>query len=126
VREQVRGKPCILKIEMMTNELNKPIEAMKNAMDALAEIVLSQDAPGNFDGDDLVNALCILQYVAHSLAWKNPAFADLTIEQRCKLAEETGKNLRQTMKLFTGIDPHDVLANSHTDAWPETIEPKAA
>lgn len=100
----------------------EPVKQLKGALNILSNIALLCDMPGDFDGVDLVNILSVLQYVAHSLAWKNPAFAKLTFEQRCQIAAETGKNLRQTLTLFTGIDPHNVIDASPSFNWPETIE----
>ena len=91
---------------------------MKDLLELLGKTSLElSDTPGDFDGDDLVNALLILQHVAMSLAWKHQNDHGLTMEQRSLLAEEFGKNLRQSVTLFTGIDPVDVLT-----PWPEVVE----
>lgn len=84
---------------------------------SIATLGAEEDGPGDFDGNDLVSALIILQHVAHSLAWHRAQLAgDLTMEQRELLAIEFGKNLRQSVTLFTGIDPREVVKE-----WPEVI-----
>lgn len=105
-----------------------PAEAVtqiKRALNVLCNLVLLKELPGDFDDIDLVNVLAVLTYVAHSLAWKNPEFEHLTIEQRCIVATEVGQNLRQTLTLFTGIDPAEVVTKSPSYFdWPETLEEK--
>lgn len=92
---------------------------MKELLEALGNAALeSSETPGDFDGNDLVNALLILQHVAHSIGWKHQNDLGFTFEQQCTMAEEFGKNIRQSVHLFTGIDPPDVLRDEN---WAEVI-----
>ncbi len=89
---------------------------IKLALSVLGNACLEASGePGDFNGDDLVNALLILQHVAHSISWNHQ---DMSFEQREIIAVEFGKNLRQSVMLFTGLDPHDCVA----DQWAETLE----
>lgn len=87
-------------------------------LDDLGNASLAAAEPGEFDGDDLVNTLLILQHVAHSIAWRRQNELDFTFEQRGLLAEEFGKNIWQSVTLFTGMDPHDVVRGEN---WAEVI-----
>lgn len=92
---------------------------MKQQLEVLArELLAHSDMPGDFDGEDLVNVLCILQHVAHSIAWTYQNNLGFTSEQRLLIAEEFGKNLRQSVTLFTGIDPRDAVRG---ESWPQVV-----
>lgn len=88
-------------------------------LEILGNWALSQDtAPIDCDADDLVNALLVLQGVAHSLSWRH--YSDLNFEQRSILAIEFGQNLRQSITLFTGIDPADAVGGNA--GWDDVLE----
>jgi len=80
------------------------------ALDALANLALANaDTPLPWLPEDLVNVTIILNSVAMSLAWIKQD--GLSINQKCALATEYGKNIYQTLKLFTGCDLHELVKN---------------
>lgn len=87
----------------MTPEI--PLKKQQEVLDVLAKIQLSNVTPRDWTETDLSNTIIILISVAHSLAWKNPAYYKLPFSLQSVLAGEFGKNLRQSVHLFTGIDP---------------------
>ena len=88
-------------------------------LNILGEAMLaSSDKPINCDADDLANVLIVFIAIAHSLSWKH--YTDFTIEQKMMLAEEFGSNIRQSVMLFTGIDPHDAVTGNAE--WADEIE----
>ncbi len=92
---------------------------MKDTLEELARETLNQSGyivP--FDGDDLCNALTIQMHVSMNLAWIHFENLGLSMEQRELLAEEFGKNIRQSITLFTGIDPADAVRG---ELWPEVV-----
>ena len=58
-------------------------------------------------GDDLMNAMIIFMDVFTPLVWDRSEILGLDMPQRELLMEELGSNLRQTIMLGTGIDPHN-------------------
>jgi len=91
---------------------------MKELLEALGNSLESSDTPGDFDGNDLVNALLILQHVAFSIGWKYQRDVGFTFAQQEVMAVEFGKNMRQSIHLFTGIDTADIVRG---DNWAEVI-----
>jgi len=61
-----------------------------------------------YDSEDLMNATLIFMEVFMAKMFDNHK-EKLSQEQLEQLATEAGKSLRQTIKLFTGIDLHKVL-----------------
>lgn len=87
----------------MTPEI--PLKKQQEVLDVLAKIQLSNVTPRDWTETDLSNTIIILISVAHSLAWKNPAYYKLPFSLQSVLAGEFARNLRQSIHLFTGIDP---------------------
>lgn len=91
----------------------------KTVINATANLCLERaEVYEPFDGEDMSNAMLIFQHVFMSLLWQRCQELNLTLEQRGELAEECGKNMRQTILMATGIDLHEVVSKGH---WPETI-----
>ena len=92
---------------------------MKDLLEELARESLEQAGHITpFDGDDLCNALTIQMHVSMNLAWVHFENLGLSMEQREVLAEEFGKNIRQSITLFTGIAPADAVRG---ESWPEVV-----
>ena len=60
-----------------------------------------------YSDEDLVNATLIFTEVLMSKGYD--FHQNLPLDKQCIIAEETGKNIRQTIKLFTGIDLYEVI-----------------
>lgn len=90
------------------------IEKQQQALEALANIRLSDDCPRDWTATDLTNAGFILLSIAASLGAKH--LKDFSIEQRLMLSAEFVKNIRQSIHLFTGIDPADAVTDFVLDA----------
>lgn len=86
----------------MTVEI--PLKEQQEILEVLATIQLNNIVPREWTTDDLINALLILTSIARSLAWQNPEYRKLPSARQSVLAGEFGKNLRQSVYLFTGID----------------------
>lgn len=87
----------------MTPEI--PLKKQQEVLEVLAKSQLSNVTPQEWTETDLSNTIIILISVAHSLAWKNLAYYKLPFSLKSALATEFEKNLRQSVHLFTGIDP---------------------
>ncbi len=93
-------------------------------LDLIADKCLNEDFAGDYDGDDLVNSLLILQQVAHSLAWYKDDKDNLSMDERCEKATQFGRALRQTVIDFTGIDPAQVVEDMGSEIVDVTIQEK--
>lgn len=93
-------------------------------LDLIADRCLNEDFAGDYDGDDLVNALLILQQVAHSIAWYHDENGTLSMNERCEKASQFGKALRQTLIDFTGIDPAQVVTDMGSEVVDVSIQEK--
>ena len=87
-------------------------------LEYIATNMLVGNGPIVADSDDLTNSLFVLMEIALSLAWYH--HANLTHDQRVILVEEFGKNIRQSMTLFTGVDPADAVVQY--GEWADTLE----
>lgn len=65
---------------------------------------------GQFTGAELANATLVFFHIFMSLAWENFEMWNFTMGQRSLLAEELGRNFRQTVLMGTGIDLRDEVA----------------
>lgn len=78
-------------------------------LDNLADICLENSGVyREYTDKDLVNATIILQEVFMAKMY-NFHKDKLTDEQMEQLAEESGKSIQQTIKLFTGVDLHKAV-----------------
>lgn len=87
----------------MTPEI--PLKKQQEVLDVLAKIRLCNMTPQDWTETDLSNTIIILASIAHSLAWKNPDFCKLPDSLKSTVAVEFVENLKQSVHLFTGIDP---------------------
>lgn len=84
-------------------------EQFLRKLDELSRLALEMNGTKYPYSDmDLCNALLILMEVFMSKIVDHHG-GKLPQEGMEKLAEEAGKSLRQSMILFTGVDPHKVL-----------------
>ncbi len=94
----------------MTPEI--PLKKQQEVLEVLAKIRSHDDQAREWTETDLSNTIIILISVAHSLAWKNPDFCKLPDSLKSTVAVEFVENLKQSVHLFTGIDP---TKNTKTD-----------
>jgi len=87
----------------MTPEI--PLKKQQEVLEVLAKIRSHDDQAREWTRTDCANALLVLVDIVHSLAWKHPAFFKLPYSLKSKVAREFVYNLRQSIQLFTGIDP---------------------
>lgn len=83
-------------------------------LNELANEFIQQDFAGDYDGEDLINCLIILQQVAHSLTWHRDNANGVPMTERMEKAEQFGRDLRDSIIRFSGIDPKD-LVESETE-----------
>jgi hypothetical protein len=80
------------------------METFKTQLSNLADFALEINGIKNaYDADDMVNASLVFMEVFSSLMFDHHQ-GKLDEEQMSELFEEAGKSMRQTIKLFTGID----------------------
>jgi len=81
---------------------------MKKEINKLANKVLENAGIyREYNDEDLMNATLIFQEVFMAKIYDN--YKDkLSQKELEKVAKEAGKSIRQTIKLFTGIDTHKV------------------
>jgi hypothetical protein len=80
------------------------METFKTQLSNLADFALEINGIKNlYDADDMVNASLVFMEVFSSLMFDHHK-DKLNEEQMSELFEEAGKSMRQTIKLFTGID----------------------
>jgi len=87
----------------MTPEI--PLKKQQEVLKVLAEIRSHDDQAREWTHTDCANALLVLVDITHSLAWKNPDFCKLPDSLKSTVAVEFVENLKQSVHLFTGIDP---------------------
>lgn len=78
-------------------------------LDILATKYFEEEYAGDYDGQDLVNALIILQQIAHSIAWRGYEAKNILMPIRRQKAEEFGRALREAVISFSGLDPASVV-----------------
>lgn len=64
-----------------------------------------------YSEEDLINATLIFTEVVNNLMFDHLS-KTIRIEGMTILAEEFGKNMRQTIQLATGLDMHEVVKNN--------------
>lgn len=72
---------------------------------ALDTLNVPQD-PQNYTSEDLFNATLVFTHFFTDLSYQHMREKKITQEHAELLAEEFGKNVRQTILLATGIDMH--------------------
>lgn len=82
-------------------------------LDMIASKYFEEEYAGDYDGHDLVNALIILQQIAHSIAWHGYEAQGVPLSIRRQKAEEFGRNLREAVISFSGLDPASVVDSSN-------------
>ncbi len=86
-------------------------DQIKTSIDYSSDLVLEN--PGEYreySDTDLMNATLIFQEVLMAKIYDAHS-KKTTPKQLLKLVGDAGKSLRQTIKLFTGIDMYDVAKN---------------
>lgn len=82
---------------------------IREAIKALANVLLLKAGiHRKYTDEDLADAMLILQEVFAAKMYDHGQAKGMSQEQMEVLAEEAGKSFRQTIKLFTDIDLHEV------------------
>lgn len=84
-------------------------------LNSIANELLQEDYAGDYDGEDLINSLIVLQQVAHSLAWRRDEVRGTSMDERLVKAEKFGLDLRTAIINFSGIDPRTVVDDMGKD-----------
>lgn len=87
----------------------------KETMELLATEILniSADAVGNenkpnFSNRDFMNAFIIFQNALMDKMYDNQDYDDMNIDDRIKMVESCGLDLRKFIHTYTGLDTHNV------------------
>ena len=90
------------------------IEAIKKGLDYMWQTWLLLDSEWNigetvYNEQDLFNASLVFMHIIGNIsAWYCLNEKWMTIEQASEIANELGKNIRQTILLSTWIDTHNI------------------
>ena len=94
---------------MDTNKRDELIGNIKSTLDTHSHIALALDASEAINGQvynetDLLNATQIFMHILWNVSIGHWISKWFTQEQMILIAEEMGKNIKQTIQLSTGID----------------------
>ena len=82
---------------------NKEIKAI--AMDLLSQ---SGEKP-NYSNTDLVNAVIIFQTALMDKLYDNQNYLNMSLDDRCIMAENCGAELREFILKYTGLDMFEIV-----------------
>ena len=82
---------------------NKEIEII--AMDLLSQ---SGEKP-NYSNTDLVNAVIIFQTALMDKLYDNQNYLNMSLDDRCIMAENCGNELREFILKYTGLDTFKIV-----------------
>lgn len=85
----------------------------KKELEIIADDLLSQNAESkgykpNYSNRDFINALIIFQTALMDKMFNIQNFDGMPLEDRMKMAESCGKELRKLIHTYTGLDTHKV------------------
>ena len=85
----------------------------KVELEIIADDLLNQNAEGlvdkpNYSNRDFMNAVIIFQTALMDKLFDNQDFDDMPMEDRLKMAESCGQDLRKFIHTYTGLDTHKV------------------
>jgi hypothetical protein len=72
-----------------------------------AEAIGSENKP-NYSHRDFMNTIIIFQSALMDKMYDNQDFDDMLIEDRLKMAQKCGEELRKLIHTYTGLDTHNV------------------
>ena len=85
----------------------------REALEVIANGLLIQNAEAkgnqnkpNYSKRDFMNAVIIFQTALMDKMWDNQEFDDMDMEERMKMAESCGLELRKLIHTYTGLDTH--------------------
>lgn len=82
----------------------------KNELELIASDILVQNSEHaekpNYSNRDFMNALIIFQTALMDKLYDNQDFDKMPMEERMKMAESCGKELRKLIHTYTGLDTH--------------------
>ena len=91
------------------------MRSYKNELEAIANDLLNQnaDAKGNenkpnYSNRDFINATIIFQTALMDKMYDNQDYDKMNIEDRIKMAESCGLELRKFIHTYTGLDTHKI------------------
>ena len=91
------------------------MRSYKKELEFIANDILEQNvnAKGNenkpnYSNRDFMNATIIFQTALMDKMFDNQDYDDMSIEDRCNMAESCGNELRKLIHTYTGLDTHDV------------------
>ena len=82
---------------------NKEIEAI--AMDLLSQ---SGEKP-NYSNNDLLNTILIFQTALMDKLYDNQNYLNMSLDDRCIMAENCGNELREFILKYTGLDTFKIV-----------------
>ena len=90
------------------------MRAYKNELEIIASdlIIQNADAKGNenkpnYSNRDFMNATIIFQTALMDKMYDNQDYDKMDIEDRIKMSESCGKELRKLIHTYTGLDTHN-------------------
>ena len=88
------------------------MENFKDALEVIANGLINQAAEGavkpNYSNRDFMNATIIFQTALMDKMFDNQEFDGMPVDERMKMAESCGKELRKFIHTYTGLDTHKV------------------
>ena len=87
----------------------------KNELEEIANDLLTQNAEAkgnenkpNYTNRQFMNAVIIFQTALMDKMYDNQDYDDMDIENRLKMAESCGLDLRKLIHTYTGLDTHKI------------------
>ncbi len=87
----------------------------RNELEIIASDLLNQNASANgnenkpnYSNRDFMNALIIFQTALMDKLWDNQEFDGMGFDDRMKMAEKCGLDLRKFIFTYTGLDTHKI------------------
>lgn len=91
------------------------MRSYKNELEAIANDLLTQNAEAkgnenkpNYSNRDFFNAMIIFQTALMDKMYDNQDFDGMGIEDRIKMSESCGLELRKLIHTYTGLDTHKI------------------
>lgn len=82
---------------------------MKNRLESLASEILDNiEEKPNFDNRTFMNCVIIFQSGLMDKMYDNQDYYKMNIDERYKMAEKCGNDLRKLIHTYTGLDTHEL------------------
>jgi len=62
----------------------------------------------NYSNRDFMNAIIIFQTALYDKVWDNMDFDKMSVDERMKMSEQCGLDLRKFIHTYTGLDTHKI------------------